>query len=322
MNESTSRGYAEIDLLLYCSIIKKRRKFIGAFVTAAVIIMLIISLFLTNIYKANAVIMPVTSADAGSIGIAATMMQQIGGLPGVSAIETASSGEIVALLNSNILREKIITQYNLLPVLFPDEWDWKAKTWKINAGFTVNPRVLAARFARWIMPADEKKNVNDNGVPTVWDGLRRMDDTVAIISNVKEKTITITAESENPILAAQIAGYFLSALNDHMSREAKRVAMTNRKYLGEQLTQTTDPFIKQKIYNLIAQQIETSMMAEVKENFAFKIIDPPKVPDKKFKPRRMLLVMISLTASLIISIFWVFFSAYLDRLKVHNGAKE
>jgi uncharacterized protein involved in exopolysaccharide biosynthesis len=101
-----------------------------------------------------------------------------------------------------------------------------------------------------------------------------------------------------------------------MSSEAKRVASTNRKYLEQQLGSTADPFIKQKTYNMIAQQIETGMMAAVKENFAFKIIDPPLAPDKKEKPKRGQMAMLSLTAALFAGIFAAFFKEYLDKIRV------
>jgi uncharacterized protein involved in exopolysaccharide biosynthesis len=93
------------------------------------------------------------------------------------------------------------------------------------------------------------------------------------------------------------------------------VATINRQYLEDQLGKTADPLIRQKIYNLIAQQLETSMMAEVKENFAFKIIDPPKVPDKKTAPKRTLMVVLSLIVSLCIGVFSAFFMEYLEKMK-------
>jgi len=246
-------------------------------------------------------------------------MQQVGGVPGISGLESASSAEIFTLLKSIGLRETIITKYNLLPVLFSDEWDKKAKIWRINAGFTLDPPILAKKLIRWIKPVDKKISPNDDGVPTLWDGLRELDETVAIISNTKEKTITISVDSEDPFMAAQIVGYFLSALNEQMSSEAKRVAMINRKYLEEQLLQTADPYIKQKIYNMIAQQIETSMMAEVKENFAFKILDRPKVPDKKIKPKRIFMVMSSLVFSLLLSIVIVCVMEYWEKVKTQKN---
>jgi len=70
-----------------------------------------------------------------------------------------------------------------------------------------------------------------------------------------------------------------------MSSEAKRVALVNREYLEKQLLETNDPIVQQKIYNLIADKIETVMMAEVKESFAFKVLDPPMTPDKKANPK-------------------------------------
>ena len=104
-------------------------------------------------------------------------------------------------------------------------------------------------------------------------------------------------------------------LTNYMSAEAKRVATTNRKYMEEQLGSTNDPFIKQKTYNMIAQQIEAGMMAEVKENFAFKVIDPPLAPDKKFRPKRGQMAMLSLILALFLGIFAAFFWEYVEKIK-------
>ncbi len=318
-DQSSLGGSGTAGILLYWRVISRQRKFLGIFVAAAVVLTMITSLFLTNIYSAAAIIIPVAPKETGSSGIAASLMQQVGGLPGITVPETASSSEIVTLLRSNVLREKIITKNDLLPKLFPEEWNKEAKTWKVNAGFTLNPFTLSKKLIRFIKPAGNKNPVHDEGIPSIWDGLRKLDDTVAIMSNVKEKTIQISAESDDPVLSAQIVGYYLSALNDHMSGEAKRVATINRSYLEEQLSQTMDPFIKQKIYNMIAQQLETSMMAEVKENFAFKIIDPPRVPDRKVKPKRLQMVMIGLLSSLFIGLLIVFIRENLDRIKAQKN---
>ena len=139
---------------------------------------------------------------------------------------------------------------------------------------------------------------------------------------MKEKSITISAEFDDPIIAANLVNYFLAALSDHMSSEAKRVAAINKKYLEEQLLQTADPFIKQKIYNMIAQQLETSMMAEVKENFSFKVIDPPKVPDLKIKPKRAQMVMIAFIMALFMGVFVAFFLEYLEKQNIMKSLKN
>jgi uncharacterized protein involved in exopolysaccharide biosynthesis len=290
-----------VDLYHYWRVIWKRRKIIGCIIAAAVFAALVGSLFMTNIYQAKAVIIPVTGKDSGggNPGLAA-LAQQLGGIPGVPSSPSATASEIVSLLNSNILKQKMIEQHNLMPILFYRQWDNKQQTWK--QGHTV-----------WrLMPF---KYFN---VPDTWDALRLLEKIVKINRNNKDNTITISVDFHDPKLAAQIVDYYLVTLTDYMSSEVKRVAASNRKYLEEQLGSTTDPFIKQKTYNMIAQQIETGMMAEVKENFAFKVIDPPLAPDKKIKPQRVQIVLLSLVLSLIIGIGIALFMECYEKVKIKD----
>ncbi len=242
---------------------------------AAVLTTGIISFRMTNIYQSTAVISPVSSKEGGG-GLSAIALQ-FGGLPGISLPGSASSSsEILNLMKSNVLREKVIEKYNLLPLLFHEKWSIEKKGWKVER------------------------------VPTLWDGLRAIEGIVKVSNNIKDNTITIAADFYDPDIAAKIPEYFLTALNEHLVSEARRVAETNKKYLEEQLVKTADPLIRQKIYNLVAQQIESSMMAEVKENFAFKVIDRPRVPDRKIRPKRAQMLIISFVVSLFAGIFLAF----------------
>jgi LPS O-antigen subunit length determinant protein (WzzB/FepE family) len=123
-------------------------------------------------------------------------------------------------------------------------------------------------------------------------------------------------------MAAKIASAFLSELNNYMSSEAGRVALVNRKYLDDQLNRTLDPLIRQNIYNMIAKQIETSMTAEVKENYAFKIIDPPRPPDEKSKPKRTIITIISVFVALFLSIITVFVIEFVKKIKAQMKEAE
>jgi uncharacterized protein involved in exopolysaccharide biosynthesis len=308
----------EINLLDYWRVIRKRQKFIIRVVVAAVLVTVVISLLMTNIYQAKAVIMPITSKESGAgagVGAWSALALQFGALPGIVLPGGSSAAEIVNLLKSNILREKVIERYQLLPVLFYKQWDVEKKDWK--RGISLNPLVYVGKIIKAITP-DEPPGVmkKDAGVPDVWDGLRRLDKIIKINQNIKENVITITVDYHDPEMAAKMVEYFLTALTDHMSSEARRVATINQKYLEEQLQKTADPLIKQKIYNLIAQQLETSMMAEVKENFAFKVIDPPMVPDKKIKPKIIQMALLSFIASIFMGVFLAFFMEYLEKVKI------
>jgi uncharacterized protein involved in exopolysaccharide biosynthesis len=308
----------EINLLELWQVIWKRRKFIGALVIVIVLVTIVASLFMKNIYQSRAVIVPVTAKDSGGGGgTLAALASQFGGIPGISLPGASSATEIVSLLNSNILREKIVERYQLMPILFYEQWDSRKKDWKRDSGISLNPLRWLAKLANAIRPTDPKavSRKGEEDIPQLWDALRLLDGIVGINNNIKDNTIILTVDYEDPELAAKMAGYFLDTLTDHMSAEAKRVALINRAYLEEQLKKTADPLIRQKIYNLIAQQLETSMMAEVKENFAFKVIDPPKAPDKKIKPKRALMVVLSFIVAVCIGVFAAFFMEYIEKMK-------
>jgi len=307
----------EINLLDYWRVLRKRQKLIIRVVVAAVLVTVVISLMMTNIYQAKAVITPITSKESGAgagVGTLSALALQFGALPGIMLPGGSSAAEIVNLLKSNILREKVLERNQLLPVLFYKEWDAEKKDWK--RGISLNPLVYVGKLVRAISGGEPQGvRKKDTGVPDVWDGLRELDEIVKVNQNVKENIITITVDYYDPEMAAKMVEYILTALTDHMSSEARRVATINRQYLEEQLVKTADPLIKQKIYNLIAQQLETSMMAEVKENFAFKVIDPPKVPDKKIKPKRIQMALLSFVVSIFIGVFLAFFMEYLEKAK-------
>lgn len=302
-------------LLGYGRILKRRRRFIGRFVLAALVLTVLGTLLMRNIYQATAVISPISSGrDSG--GAISALAQQIGGLPAGTLLGAPTTAtEIVNFLNSKILREKIIERNNLLPVLFPEKWDRETGRWREGfwSGLDLNPVSLVGRLADRIQPGRSEPRTGRPGVPDLWDGLRELEGMVRIRNDSKWNSITIAVTHPDPEAAARIVEHILTALNDHMSSEARRVALVNRKYLEEQLNTTADPLIRQNIYNLIAQQIERSMTAEAKENFAFRVIDPPRVPDRKYRPLRGEIILQGVVAALFLSVLLAFLLEYRGR---------
>jgi uncharacterized protein involved in exopolysaccharide biosynthesis len=272
----------EINILVYAKTVWKHRKLIIGIVIAIVIITVIVALLETKIYEAKAVIAPAgTKTDMGNINIVAAQF-------GLATPVSANVTEIVNVLNSNILKERIINKYNLLPLLLNAN-AFKGKT-------------------------EEQKS---------WAGIRALNGILKINLSTRDNAITISAQYKDPKTAANIIKYTIEELTELMSSEAKRVADTNKKYLESQIDKTLDPFIRTKIYSMVAQQIETSMMAEVKENFAFKVIDPPRAPDRAIKPKRLQMVIASFIASLFLGIVIAFLKEYIDKFRMkQKGSTE
>jgi len=265
----------EIDLADLLRVLLKRKKIILGLVFFGTLLTAVISLIMTPIYQSKAVIAPVQQQQ-GLGGAGAMLAAQFG----ISMPPSGNVAELVSLLKSNVLREKVIKRLDLIGGFFKPE-DLKDKT-------------------------DLEK---------LWEALRYMEKAMKVDFKTKDNIVEVSMEFKDPEMAKKIVDVMLEELQNHMSQEAKRVAETNRRYLEEALSSTSDPFIKSNIYNLIAQQIQQGMLAEAKENFAFKIIDPPKVPDKKVKPKRRVMVMVAFVTTLFGGIFLAFFMEYLQGLK-------
>ena len=308
----------EIDLLELARTIWKGKKLIIWIVAVCTLATIILSLVMTNIYTAQAVIKPVLPDRATSRF--SPLASQLGGLAGMAGIgmpTPSSSVEIANLLKSNVLKKEMIEHYQLLPILFSKQWDADNKTWK-KPGVSLNPLALLAK----LRPADPKAPKKEPGVPDIWDGIRELDRIVKINHNIKEDIITVSANFPDPEISAKIVDYYIRTLNEHMSSEARRMAITNKEYLEKQLLETNDALMQQKIYNLIAEKIETMMMAEVNEGFAFKVLDPPMTPDRKSKPKRAQMVVLAFTVSLFIGVFTVLFREYLRKIKDQSAGGQ
>jgi hypothetical protein len=137
----------------------------------------------------------------------------------------------VALLKSNILREKMVERYNLMPILFYEKWDPEKKTWK-KSGFSLNPMTYVSKALNALRPPPPSLTKKDPDIPDMWDALRLLDKIIDVTFNMKDNTITIT------VIFPTLNKRNNRRLPPHdpdraMSSEAKRVAQTNRKYLEE-----------------------------------------------------------------------------------------
>ena len=285
----------EIDLLELWQVIWQHRKFVLSFTIGVVVIAVIWSLAMTNIYRSKTVIIP--------SGQSASRLGSLASLAGISSPISASATEILALLKSDILKKEVIEKYHLLPILFYKSWDKKKNRWKKPSEFSVFIAKIRSKFGN---------NSNSNArhiklTPDMDAGMKALGGIFDVNVNKKLGIIDMSIEYPNPDTADRLLNDIITTLKNHMTAEAIRIAKKKSSILKRELLKTSDPTIQQALYRLIVKQMARITTAKVSENFAFKVIDPPYSPDKKYKPKRKLIVILAFITSLIFSIFLVFF---------------
>ena len=103
-------------------------------------------------------------------------------------------------------------------------------------------------------------------------------------------------------------------VNDQLREKDLKESDLALDFLKSEASTATVMEIKRSISNLIQNQLEIQMMAKINEEYVLKIIEPPFVPEKKFKPSRARICIL-------LTLLGVFFGAIFALAK-YNFKKE
>ena len=289
----------EINLLDYWRVLVERKYFIAGITFVSTVIAIVAALLMTEIYRAEATLAPVTEDPAGAMG---GLMNQFGGLASLAGINLgASSGgkmeEALAVLQSRQFLGQFIKDNQILPVLFAEQWDSQNKKWLVE---------------------------NEADIPTDWDAFKAYITMLEVESDVKTGMIKLAIEWEDPVLASIWVNQLVQRLNQHQKRLAIEEAQKSIKYLEEQLGKTGVVEMRQAMFNLIEAQTKNIMLANVRDEYVFKVIDPAVVPEERIKPKRKLMVVLGFMVGLMLAVFLAFFLNFIQNQKSLGtlGTKE
>jgi len=286
----------EIDLVESGRLIWKKKWLIFGFAMSVSTIALVVSLTMPNIYRAEVLLAPVSS-DEGNTGGLAGALGGLGGLASMAGIVLPGGGntdQYLAILKSREFLWQFINKQKLMPVLFADDWNSKKAAWK------------------------EPKNA-----PTLWDAYRKLVGQILNVSAAKKTgLVTVTVEWKDAKQAAKWANALVDMLNDYLRKRAIGESQDSLAYLNRELSRTQLEDVRKALFGLISQEQKKAMLANTQVQYAFRVLDAADVPDKKAKPKRTLIVMVSLVSGALLAIVFVFFQEWLCHRKEEGQRRD
>ena len=197
--------------------------------------------------------------------------QKMGGLSGlIGSALGAGSGQsfnddqpdfetVMAVITSRKFLENYIQENNLLPIIYKDIWDEKAKKFT-----TQNPRMLSDAFE------------------TIQG---------AIEINLDSTLITMTIEWDDPKFATMLANQIVERLNDFMRNQTIEEGKKSIIFLEGEVQKTDISNSKAILFNLIETQMQKIMLANVREEYVLNVIDPAVEPQFPSGPNRKIIVI-------------------------------
>lgn len=264
VEEHASRHFEDdvIDLGKYVAVLRAVWWRVMLFSLAAGSVTLVVMFQLPNVYMATAVITPAMDEKRpnSALGLLASFGVDIGSPSNVEDLEI--------LYKSNDLTVRVFSKYNPWPIVFPDKFD--SATGRMKACWT--DRLFGGEKG-------QRK-------PSDWDAIRAARERLSISVNRKAGTVSVSFESPSAEGSANIVKYYLDEGKSRLQEEALDRAIKNKKFIEEQIGRTVDALTRDRLYSLYGQEVEREMMGRNREQFGFRVIDTPRVPDRKFKPHR------------------------------------
>jgi len=279
----------EINLLDYVIVLLKHKWMIFLVVFIAGVVAVIYSLSLTDIYRSECTIAPIEQEKASL----SSSLSALGGLGAMVASQVGIGGagsleKFEVVLKSRELTNGLVEKHKLMPVIFEDSWDEKTKTWKTEES------------------------------PTLQGAYESMQGMLEIKPYKKNGILKLGVISPDPALARKVLSYYVDGMSEFLRQQSLENVAIQSKALQEQLVTTADPLLRTKLAEIIAQYVEKETLAKVQKYYGFNVIDPPFVPEKKFKPKRSQICILSVIVAFFLAIFLAFFMEYLGNLK-KNG---
>ncbi|EHZ2905749.1 LPS O-antigen length regulator [Vibrio parahaemolyticus] len=260
---------------------------------------IVYALNLPNIYKADALLAPAESSNGGSLS---KMVGQLGGLAALAGVNLASSESsqselAVQVVQSRKFVDNFIEKHELLvPLMAAKGWDLD------NNELVIDTDIYDPKKHKWLR---EKSGLRGSK-PTAQEVFKVfLEDVMNITQNKDTGLYTISISYYSPYLANQWVTWLIEDINKVMRERVISETTQNLEYLNQQLKKTAIADMQSTFYKLIEEQTKTLMIAEVQEEFVFKVVDPSVVPEIKDSPKRGLICILGVVLGGLIGVFTI-----------------
>ena len=109
----------------------------------------------------------------------------------------------------------------------------------------------------------------------------------------RQHLVRVKVRWNNPVIAAELANALVAELNSSLRETAITGARKRISYLNRQLDKTSVIPLRQSIYRLIEAETRTIMVAETRNEYAFRVIDSAEPPNPRrfIRPRRSRMIL-------------------------------
>jgi uncharacterized protein involved in exopolysaccharide biosynthesis len=280
--EKAERAESLTDLHVLIVKVRARIAWVVLSVVLATAIFATAAFKITPVYRATAVLISASEERNSISGSLSSALGQLGGLAALAGVSVASGDaatqEALAVLRSRQFTEAFIADMKLAPLLFSAAWDSSTGQWK-----------------------------PDKPPPTAARAYKAFSATRRVSLDSRSGLVTLQVDWTDPEKAAEWANELSERLNAEMRARAIQKADASLKFLQAELATTGAVETRDAINRLVEAQVRQRMLANVTQEYSFRVVDKAMAPDRDdpVRPNKFLLIVLGPLVGLLVGLVLV-----------------
>ena len=253
---------------------------------------------LPNIYSSYGVLAPAQGKNAAS-----SLLNQYSGMASLAGISLGSnntdrSSEAIERMRSyDFFSEIILPEINYENLVAVEAWELSSNT------IIYDDQVFNNNSKKWV-----------NGMPSYQDGYEIFNDILDIYQDKKTFFISISIKHKSPYISKSWTELVIKKINSSMRDIERNNTSKSVEFLNNQIKKVSYSEIREAIASIQETQIRSLMLIESNEDYIFKTLNTPIVPEKKSEPKRSIIAILGTILGFFISLAIVlvhhFFNIY------------
>ena len=254
------------------------------------------ALSLPNIYVSKTHLVPQVENSSVSSSLGA-----YSNLAGMAGISLGSDGdnlsmEAMARIKSfDFFSSQFLPKIKLENLLAVESWNRKTNT------ITYKEKLFDAAAKKWIREVKAPKSI----IPSNQEAFREYKKIISVTEDKKTKYVTLSIRHQSPYVAQNWVSIIVDNINESMRKETKDISDQSITFLNEKYEETSVNDLRKAIAELIDAQMQKLMFASVRNDYVYKTIESPLVPELKSSPNRAVICIVGTLIGFFLSIILV-----------------
>tara|TARA_B100002019_G_C21196499_1_gene561698 strand:+ start:73 stop:978 length:906 start_codon:yes stop_codon:yes gene_type:complete len=286
----------DLSLKDFMALLWNKKLFIFVFSLFFAIFSIIYALSIPNKYTSSALLIP-NQSEASNAG----MLSQLSGMASLAGISLPAESNDRSTEAIEKIRSFEFFNKHFIPNIQLENL-MAVKKWEPDTGNIIyDESIFNSDKGVWIREVSYPKKT----IPSSQESYKTYRTILNVSQDTKTSFVYLTVKHHSPFIAQRWAEIIISEINNSMRINDKDKAIKSIDFLNNQLPKVNYEEIRVSIAKLQEEQMKSLMLIESNNDYIFRTLDSPIVPEIKSSPNRALICFLITLFGFILSLLFI-----------------